>query len=115
MYRAALMAGLLVMLPCALSACADDEIKRPDVTAPLMPELGPEGTEGTISLSQIESSTPFTAGTGANSYRIPSIVTAGEVRCWSSARRAMSRGWTRAIRTSWYAAARTTGRAGPRR
>lgn len=58
MYRAALMAGLLVMLPCALSACADDEIKRPDVTAPLMPELGPEGTEGTISLSQIESSTP---------------------------------------------------------
>ena len=61
MYRAALMAGLLVMLPCALSACADDEIKRPDVTAPLMPELGPEGTEGTISLSQIESSTPFTA------------------------------------------------------
>lgn len=43
MYRAALMAGLLVMLPCALSACADDEIKRPDVTAPLMPELGPEG------------------------------------------------------------------------
>lgn len=53
MYRAALMAGLLVMLPCALSACADDEIKRPDVTAPLMPELGPEGTEGTISLSQI--------------------------------------------------------------
>lgn len=78
MYRAALMAGLLVMLPCALSACADDEIKRPDVTAPLMPELGPEGTEGTISLSQIESSTPFTAGTGANSYRIPSIVTAGD-------------------------------------
>lgn len=44
MYRAALMAGLLVMLPCALSACADDEIKRPDVTAPLMPELGPDGT-----------------------------------------------------------------------
>ena len=37
MYRAALMAGLLVMLPCALSACAEDEIKRPDVTAPLMP------------------------------------------------------------------------------
>lgn len=30
MYRAALMAGLLVMLPCALSACADDEIKRPE-------------------------------------------------------------------------------------
>lgn len=43
MYRAALMAGLLVMLPCALSACADDEIKRPDVTAPLMPELGQRG------------------------------------------------------------------------
>lgn len=64
MYRAALMAGLLVMLPCALSACADDEIKRPDVTAPLMPELGPEGTEGTISLSQIESSTPLHGGYG---------------------------------------------------
>jgi len=64
MYRTALMAGLLVMLPCALSACADDEIKRPDVTAPLMPELGPEGTEGTISLSQIESSTPLHGGYG---------------------------------------------------
>lgn len=78
MYRATLMAGLLLMLPCALSACGDDEIQRPEVTAPLMPDLGPEATEGTISLSQIETSTPFTAGTGANSYRIPSIVTAGD-------------------------------------
>lgn len=78
MYRATLMAGLLAMLPCALSACGDDEIQRPAVTAPLMPDLGPEATEGTISLSQIETSTPFTAGTGANSYRIPSIVTAGD-------------------------------------
>lgn len=78
MCRATLMAGLLLMLPCALSACGDDEIQRPEVTAPLMPDLGPEATEGTISLSQIETSTPFTAGTGANSYRIPSIVTAGD-------------------------------------
>ena len=70
MYRAALMAGLLVMLPCALSACADDEIKRPDVTAPLMPELGPEGTEGTISLSQIESSPPPLHG-GYGSQLLP--------------------------------------------
>ena len=65
MYRATLVAGLLLMLPCALSACGDDEIQRPEVTAPLMPDLGPEATEGTISLSQIETSTPFTAGTGA--------------------------------------------------
>ena len=71
MYRATLVAGLLLMLPCALSACGDDEIQRPEVTAPLMPDLGPEATEGTISLSQIETSTPFTAGTGAPSYRIP--------------------------------------------
>lgn len=64
MYRATLVAGLLLMLPCALSACGDDEIQRPEVTAPLMPDLGPEATEGTISLSQIETSTPLYGGYG---------------------------------------------------
>ena len=81
MYRAALMAGLLVMLPCALSACADDEIKRPDVTAPLMPELGPEGTEGTISLSQIESSTPFTSSTALPQRSSPLSIVGQTVPC----------------------------------
>lgn len=76
--RVLLMAGCLVTPPLALSACADDEIKRPEVTSPVMPDLGPEATEGTISLSQMETYTPFTAGTGAHSYRIPAMVTAAD-------------------------------------
>ena len=54
--RVLLMAGCLVTPPLALSACADDEIKRPAVTDPVMPDLGPEAAEGTISLSQMERS-----------------------------------------------------------
>ena len=77
-YRAVALVSLLALLPGTFTACADDEIQRPEVITPLMPDLGPEATEGTISLSQIERSTPFTAGTGANSYRIPSMVTAGD-------------------------------------
>ena len=76
--RVLLMAGCLVTPPLALSACADDEIKRPAVTDPVMPDLGPEAAEGTISLSQMETYTPFTAGTGAHSYRIPAMVTAAD-------------------------------------
>lgn len=81
-----------IMLSCclvtpifALSACAA-EIERPEVKEPLMPEedeplvpdSGPEATKGTISLSQIETSVAFTGGTGANSFRIPSMITAAD-------------------------------------
>lgn len=82
-FHALLMAGLLTTPPLALSACADVEIQRPEVTTPLMPDLGPEGTEGTISLSQIETYTAFTSGEDfgdkkINSTRIPAIVTGSD-------------------------------------
>lgn len=76
--RMLLIAGCLATPPLALSACADNEIVRPDVTTPLMPDLGPEGTEGTIPLSRMETHTAFTAGTGAHSFRIPAMVTVAD-------------------------------------
>lgn len=76
-FRMLLMAGVLITPPLALSACADDEIQRPEVTEPLMPELGPEGTDG-IQLSQIETYIAFESGVEAHSTRIPAIVTGSD-------------------------------------
>lgn len=76
-FRALLMAGLLVTPPLAFSACADDEIQRPEVTEPLLPDPGPEGDEGTIKLEDAIHTVAFNSGSdGVNSFRIPAIVTA---------------------------------------
>ena len=68
--------GGLLFQPLMLTACDDDEITRPEVVEPLMPELAPEG-ELPINLEQtMKSAVAFNAGEGSHSYRIPSVVTA---------------------------------------
>jgi len=58
---------------CVLS-CVPEEITRPDVITPLMPEREGEGILE-VSLDEVKSITLASAGQGANIYRIPSIVT----------------------------------------
>ncbi len=72
-----LMAGLVVLPLFTLSACEDDEIKRPEVIEPLMPDTEPEKITQTVPLSSIETSTAFSAGNdNIHTFRIPAIVTA---------------------------------------
>lgn len=68
------MLSLLLLLPLLLtvqSGCTE-EIRRPDVTEPLMPDIGPEGTAGSIPLDQVVRTTVCSAATSV--YRIPSII-----------------------------------------
>ena len=58
-----------------LSAC-EEEIQRPDVIEPLMPDKGPEGTGGSIGSAEITQTVVFQAGAGQEVFRIPSVVTA---------------------------------------
>lgn len=87
--RAVCLLGCLAVPVFACPACADDEIERPAVTEPLMPDLGPEGAEGTIALSEIARAVAFTAGEESHSYRIPALVTAvdGSLLLFAEARR----------------------------
>lgn len=71
------MLSLLLLLPILLtvhSGCSE-EIRRPDVIEPLMPDIGPEGTAGSIPLDQVVRTTVCSATTSV--YRIPSIVCTG--------------------------------------
>ena len=58
-----------------LSAC-EEEIQRPEVIEPLMPDKGPEGTGGSIGSAEITQTVVFQAGAGQEVLRLPSVVTA---------------------------------------
>lgn len=60
-----------------LAAC-DGDIKRPDITDPLMPDRGPEGTAGNIGSATVKQTTVFNSGAGNEVFRIPSMVTAND-------------------------------------
>ena len=70
--------NLIITLSCLplLAMSCSEEITRPEVTTPLMPDLGPEGTAGSVGLSNVTRTTICQAGTNVDVYRIPSIVTA---------------------------------------
>ena len=59
-----------------ITVACDKEIQRPEVVAPIMPDMGPEGTVGTIGSASVRTVSVFSAGTGNQVYRIPSIITA---------------------------------------
>ena len=60
-----------------MTAC-EEEIQRPEVVTPLMPDKGPEGTVGTIGSAEISQTVVFNSGAGNEVYRIPSVVTAND-------------------------------------
>lgn len=68
------LAGLMT-LSTIVSGC-EKEIQRPEVTEPLMPDLGPEGTEGTIGSAEVTRTTVFSAAANNEVFRIPSVITA---------------------------------------
>lgn len=69
-------AGLAV-LSTAVAGC-EKEIQRPEVTEPLMPDLGPEGTQGTIGSAEVTQISVFSALPNNEVFRIPSIITAAD-------------------------------------
>ena len=72
------MSSLLLLLPLLLavpSGCTE-EIRRPDVIEPLMPDVGPEGTAGNIPLENVVQTTVCQASTSV--YRIPAIICTGD-------------------------------------
>lgn len=76
--RTSIVLGIVLLLAGAtVSTACDNEIKRPDVTDPLMPDKGPEGSEsiGTASVTRVS---VFHSGTGNQVYRIPSVITAND-------------------------------------
>lgn len=70
-----LILPMALLFLCGSSSC-EKEIHRPEVTSPLMPDKGPEGTSGTIGTATVKQYTVFTAGAGNEVFRIPSVVTA---------------------------------------
>lgn len=62
---------LLPFLVCVPQSC-EEEIRRPEVIEPLMPDAGPEGTAGSVAMSDVEQSTVCCAGSSL--YRIPAIL-----------------------------------------
>lgn len=68
------LAGLMT-LSTIVSGC-EKEIQRPEVTEPLMPDLGPEGTAGTIGSAEVTRTTVFSAAANNEVFRIPSVITA---------------------------------------
>lgn len=70
-----LILPMALLFLCGSSSC-EKEIQRPEVTSPLMPDKGPEGTSGTIGTATVKQYTVFTAGAGNEVFRIPSVVTA---------------------------------------
>jgi len=67
-----LLAGVSTMTAC------EEEITRPKVTEPLMPDRGAEGTAGSIGSAEVTQLAVFNAGAGNEVFRIPSIVTASD-------------------------------------
>ena len=68
------LTGLMAL--CTIVSGCEKEIQRPEVTEPLMPDLGPEGTAGTIGTAEVTRQTVFSAAANNEVYRIPSIITA---------------------------------------
>lgn len=66
---------LMMMGASTLIAC-EEEIQRPEVIEPLMPDKGQEGTAGSIGETEFTQVAVFNAGAGNEVFRIPSIVTA---------------------------------------
>ena len=58
-----------------ISTACTNEIQRPEVTDPLMPDKGPEGTES-IGAASVKRTSVYHSGPNNQVYRIPSIVTA---------------------------------------
>ena len=63
---------LLPLLLAVVPVSCEEEIQRPEVIEPLMPDAGPEGTAGTVSLDGVTRTTVCQAATGV--YRIPSML-----------------------------------------
>ena len=70
-----LMSSVLVCSVPFMCSC-EEEIIRPEVTEPLMPDLGPEGTAGSIGTAEVTQKVVFSAGPSGQTYRIPAMVTA---------------------------------------
>ncbi len=68
--------ALLAATPAVMVAC-EKEIERPEVTAPLMPDLGPEG-QGGVELDDVSRTVICQAAATGLVYRIPSIATAND-------------------------------------
>lgn len=66
---------LVLILSCQILSCGSEEIQRPPVTEPLMPDHGPEGTAGSITMAGATQVTICSATAGGDVYRIPSIIT----------------------------------------
>ncbi|MBQ7194204.1 MAG: exo-alpha-sialidase [Bacteroidales bacterium] len=65
---------LLLLLSVQTLSCGSKEIERPPVTEPLMPDKGPEGTAGSVSMAGAVQTVICSAGTGTDLYRIPSVI-----------------------------------------
>ncbi len=77
MKLSALMSFCLLFCGTSCTTACSDEIRRPDVIEPLMPDKGQEGS-GDIDKSSVTQSTVFSAGGNNQVYRIPSIVTTAD-------------------------------------
>ncbi len=69
---------MAVIFPITIASSCDKEIKRPEVTNPLMPDRGPEGTSGSIGSANVTQTSVFHSLPGNQVFRIPSIVTAND-------------------------------------
>ena len=72
-----LLFPLMLLGASSLTAC-EEEIQRPEVTEPLMPDRGAEGTAGSIGGTEFTQLAVFNAGAGNEVFRIPSVVTAAD-------------------------------------
>ena len=70
-----IMGVLLMIASAGISTACTIEIQRPEVTDPLMPDKGPEGTES-IGAASVKRTSVYHSGPNNQVYRIPSIVTA---------------------------------------
>ncbi len=64
----------VLLLGCQVLSCGSEEIQRPPVIEPLMPDNGPEGTAGSISMAGATQATICQAMAGGDVFRIPSII-----------------------------------------
>ena len=69
-----LLFPLMLLGASSLTAC-EEEIQRPEVTEPLMPDRGAEGTAGSIGDTEFTQLAVFNAGAGNESLYLLSIVT----------------------------------------